>query len=305
MPIISYAVRGRFGNNLFQYFATHVLKKLLNELREKTNQTPYEFKYKNEIRPFQPYLESAPDGFVQVDDQQFLKYYSQLRNGEYPKELQGDKNIWMFGFYQFNQFLIDNLEFVKSLFSVENPDIINDQVPMNQFAYQVKVVNSPKVTGTNVSENHLYLHTRLDDFIQHGNDNNIITYQSYVKLITDIVKENQHGTKMIDSVTIVVDKVKRDFEVFYLTNLIKEISKINVTPQVKCSYHSGNMWQDFSMLYYAKNLVCSNSTFSWWAGLLGESTQNWFPDTMNYYDNQQFDKINDKTKIYKIEYWRN
>jgi predicted glycosyltransferase len=112
----------------------------------------------------------------------------------------------------------------------------------------------------------------------------------------DIKKENP----TIDTVIIVVDKVKRDFEVFYLTNLIKEISKT-----VKCSYHSGNMWQDFAMLYYAKNLVCSNSTFSWWAGLLGESTMNWFPDTMNYYDNQQFDKINDQTKVYKIDYWRN
>jgi hypothetical protein len=297
MPIISYAVRGRFGNNLFQYYATRILMKLLNEVGEKSGKKKYEFKYKNEIRPFQPHLETTPEGYVEVDDQAFLKYYAQLRNGEYPTEIK-EKNIWMFGYYQFNQFLIDNIDFVKELFSVENPDIINDQVPMNQFVYQVKVAYSPKVTDPEklVSSNSLYLHTRLDDFIQSGNNNNIITYQSYVKLIMDIKKE----IPTIDTVIIVVDKVKRDFEVFYLTNLIKEISKT-----VKCSYHSGNMWQDFAMLYYAKNLVCSNSTFSWWAGLLGESTMNWFPDTMNYYDNQQFDKINDQTQIYKIDYWRN
>ena len=294
MPIISYEIRGRFGNNLFQYYATQVLMKLLNEFDGKYEK--YEFKYRNEITSSHPDLDLTPNGYIKIEDDKFLQYYRQLKNKKYPKELRG-KNIWMFGFYQFYDFLKDNMDFVQSLFSVDNKDHINDQISMDQFAYQIKVENCPSTNNNNESENVLYLHTRLDDFLQYGHNNNIISFPSYVTLIKDsIIKENPH----IDTVIIVVDKIRRDFEAYYLTNFIKEITNI----PMKCSYHSGNMWQDFAMLYYAKNLVCSNSTFCWWAGLLGDSFQNWFPDTMKYNENQQFNKLNDKTKVFKVAYWR-
>jgi len=286
--IISYACRGRFANNLFQYYATRILQKLLNQFKD---ETPYEYKYKNEIRPFQPHLESIPEGnWIQVDDALFLELYAKLRNGEYPAVLRG-KNVWMFGYYQFDQFILDNIEYVRDLFSESSPDIINDQFAMNAFAYSVK--NSTKKP----QKEDLIVHVRLDDFVQNGANNNIISHQTMINLINKIKQENHEIKKAV----IVVDKLRRDFEVFYVTNLIRGIKLENFTVE----YTQGRkMEDDFATMMYATNLVCSNSTFSWWAGLLGTSEKNWFPDTQGYYQNQQFTRINGNSETYNIDYWK-
>ena len=290
---ISYSCRGRFGNNLFQYFATQVLLKLLNDVSQKHKiGITYVYKYKNEIRPYQPWLESTPEGWFEVTDEKFLKFYDQLKKGEYPKEIL-NKNLWMFGYYQFDQFLRENIEYVRSLFTSESSHIINDSIAMNNFAHSVKDISDSKP-----SSDELVLHLRLDDFIQSGGDNNIIAWESYIDLVKKIKVENPNLTK----ITIVVDKIKREFEGIYVQNLIKRLAMIG---GLIVSIRSGSMWSDFAYMYYGEHIILSNSTFSWWATILSDKNKlNWFPNTNGYYSNQIFNKINDNTIVYETKFWR-
>lgn len=291
--IVSYAARGRTANNLFQYFATQVLLKMLNDVSQKHKiGITYVYKYKNEIRPYQPWLESTPEGWFEVTDEKFLDFYEKLKKEEYPTEIL-NKNLWFFGYYQFDQFLRENIEYVRSLFTSESSHIINDSIAMNNFAHQVKIQ-----PFNEKQENILYTHIRLSDFIQNGHDNNIIHHESYYNLLKKIVEED----KKINTIVIVMEKITREYEGIYLQNLLKDLVKLE---GVQIMFSSGSIFQDFATLYNAKKLVLSNSTYAWFAAILSEKNEvNWLPDTLNYYSNQIFNKINDQTIQYSIKYWR-
>ena len=110
-------------------------------------------------------------------------------------------------------------------------------------------------------------------------------------MVIDDIKRNN---KDINNIVIIVDKLRRGFEMQYMDILTKFRNDIKII--------SSSMEEDFSQLYRAKNIVCSNSTFSWWAALLGNSDKNWFPNTNNYYTNQEFNRINSSTIVYQTKY---
>jgi hypothetical protein len=181
-------------------------------------------------------------------------------------------------------FLEENIDYVKQLFNSENKEKINSHIYMNVFVDKVNDCEKK------YDDNDLVIHIRLDDFIQSGINNNIIDPNTMRELIGYIKLTN----KDINNIIIIVDKLRRPFEIQYIDILTRFTNNVKII--------SSTMEDDFAQLYKAKNIVCSNSTFSWWAALLGNSDKNWFPNTNNYYSNQEFNRINSSTIIYQTKY---
>ena len=265
--IISYEIRGRFGNNLFQYYAMKIIQRLFHDL-----DIEYTYVYN-----------TKPNNCMIVGDSDFKELYKSLKNKTIPPDYK-NKNIYLYGYFQFLYFLEENIDYVKELFSEKNNEKINNNIYMNVF---VEKVNNCEKKYNN---NDLVVHIRLDDFIQSGLDNNIID-PNIMRMVIDDIKRNN---KDINNIVIIVDKLRRGFEMQYMDILTKFRNDIKII--------SSSMEEDFSQLYRAKNIVCSNSTFSWWAALLGNSDKNWFPNTNNYYTNQEFNRINSSTIVYQTKY---
>ena len=96
---------------------------------------------------------------------------------------------------------------------------------------------------------------------------------------------------------IVVDKCKSQWEIVYLRN-IDEFCK-NKGLEVK--FNCADMFDDFCKLYYAQNLISSNSTFSYLAGLLGTHKLTWCPVNSIYF-HQKISKFDENTVSIKVEY---
>ena len=61
------------------------------------------------------------------------------------------------------------------------------------------------------------------------------------------------------------------------------------------------MFDDFCKLYYAQNLMSSNSTFSYLAGLLGTHKTSWCP-VNSIYSHQKISKFDENTVSINVEY---
>lgn len=78
---------------------------------------------------------------------------------------------------------------------------------------------------------------------------------------------------------------------------IKNIKKLAGVDKINYSY-SASMIDDFLLMYNAKFLICSNSTFSWWAGYVGNSVKFLIPKRWYTFSPSNF--INQSNKIIEI-----
>lgn len=72
---------------------------------------------------------------------------------------------------------------------------------------------------------------------------------------------------------------------------LKGVEKINYS-------NSSSMIEDFLLMYNAKYLISSNSTFSWWAGYVGNSVKFLIPK--RWYTSSPSEFINESNKIVEI-----
>ena len=264
--IISFNPQGRFCNLVFQYIATKTLEYLLNCI------SPESYKYQY----------NTTDNSVVVRENTFYQIYTLVKNGAF-KQLQ--YNLFLDGFYQFDFHVIEQIDFIKSLFTKENTDSINEKVKV------CDVANAFESYVPEYTEEDLVMHLRLDDFVNEGENSFLIHPVSYINTVHEI--QEKHNFKKI---YIVVDKIRRVWEKEYVDRLLEELSEYNmeVLP-------TSDFLTDMSRIYHAKNILCSNSTFCWIPALLGKSINNWMPDR-NTCSNQNFYKINKDTKLYTVTY---
>jgi hypothetical protein len=149
--MISYSLMGRFGNNLFQYFAMKIIQKYTND--------EYVF------------LQSNMCDQVEINDANYREHYEKLVKGS--DHLKG-KNILIHGYFQFDQHLLNEKKYVVGLFSADNNDRINYDYLVSQVYDYVSHYKNPFIEGD------LVVHLRLDDFKYQGE---IIKPECYDKVI--------------------------------------------------------------------------------------------------------------------------
>jgi hypothetical protein len=260
---ISFFVSGRFGNNLFQYFATKVLGKILNK----------EYVFNGSKKPLSRGIEKINvANLTEVDDEKFNEIISNKGSS-----IEGD--IYVVGFFQTQDWITLYRDYIHSLFTEENMDRINEDYTISRI---VKHVNTIKPVRDDI----LIVHLRLDDFFHNAHNSEVIHPKSIIDEINKI--------EGINKVMFISDTLKKPWELSYVNHL---------TYSVKNSIAiSNSLLTDFGLLYKAKNIMLCRSTLGWFAGILStENKRNWFP-TNNDFKHQTVNKLNENTVVFNPEY---
>ncbi len=259
---ITFFLEGRFANNLFQYLATKILQHFL---------------------PYHSYSFNEQSNFATLfENQTFILLQDLEQNKINPSSI--NYNIQLRGFFQNSLFLLHYFPLIKNILHINNYENINKEHTVSSL---VKSIQSFRYI-TEENFNDLFIHIRLDDFSHQKNNSRVIHYNSYLNLIKDLPFTN---------IVIIRDLAKTDWERKYLKIFEEELAKINKN----VSYKECNMLEDFSKMVNCANLICSNSSYSWLAALIGIENKkliylpNITPDGQNFY------KL-PNSKTYKIEY---
>lgn len=180
---ISFFVSGRFGNNLFQYFATKVLGKILNK----------EYVFNGSKNPLS---RGVDNNLTEVDEEKFNEIISNKGS------IEGD--IYVVGFFQTQDWITLYRDYIQSLFTEENMDRINDDYTISRI---VKHVNTIKPIRDDI----LIVHLRLDDFFHNAHNSEIVHPKSIIDEINKI--------EGINKVMFISDTVKRPWELGYVNHL--------------------------------------------------------------------------------------
>lgn len=237
-------------------------KLIQNELTKKDNFVEY------------VYDTSLDNAFVINDKNYFeiLKDVSPLIN----------KNVYLDGYFQFDDHIIKNKGYINSVINSYNTENINGNIKVSFLA------NKLKENKYEFTSNDYVLHLRLDDFI---GDRIVMKPEMYI----DVISTLPEGITLI----IVVDKVKYPWEIEYVRMIHEYATKVK-NMKVNIS-GDDDMFKDFCKLYYSKNLISSNSTFSYLAGLLGYHNYTWCP-VNTIYTHQSIFKFDEKTISKLVEY---
>jgi hypothetical protein len=271
MKTVKFLVQGQFGNNLFQYFASEIIKKIYGY---------------DEVKPtFEINLEFN----TVIDDFKFKRIISAYLNGD-KVEIDTSKDILMFGFFQRSEIFLKERDYIRSLFIEDN---------MNNISNRIKIGNIVKYKSKHTimpTENDLVMHVRLAgafqwaDFIDMENK----TSQLYAP---EKLKEIIRGIKY-DKLYIVCNTPKADWEKEYLSEF----------DELKPEIITGVMGDDFDFMLKAKKFISSASTMSWMAALLGNADEIHIPYNTYYggfeSNSQSLAECRTDAKIYhNMTYW--
>lgn len=269
---ISYFVSGRFGNNLFQYFATKVLGKILNK----------EYVFNNSPTPLTRDRENNKikvPNTTEIDEEMFNHIIEKVSDNNYNDVIEG--YIYVVGFFQTQNWISLYRDFIQSLFVEENKDKINNDYTISDI---VKFVNKIKPVGDDV----LFVHLRLDDFLHNIINSEVVHPDSIIKKIKEI--------EGINRVIFVCDVVKKNWEKSYVNHLTSNVKNSIIV--------SNPLLVDFGLLYNAKNLMLCRSTLGWIACILSkENKRNWFPiNNSELFKTQTINRLNENTIVFTPDY---
>lgn len=245
MKTVKFLVQGQFGNNLFQYFASEIIKKIYGY---------------DEVKPtFEINLEFN----TVIDDAKFKKIINAYLNGD-KYEIDTSKDILMLGFFQRSEIFLKERDYVRSLFNENNMSNISNRIKIcNIIKYKTKHIIEP-------TENDLVLHVRLAgsfqwaDFIDMENKTSQLYSPAKLK---EIIKDITY-----DKLYIVCNTPKADWEKEYLSEF-DDLNPIII---------SGVLGDDFDFMLKAKKFITSASTMSWMAALLGNANELHIPYNTYY-----------------------
>lgn len=205
-----------------------------------------------------------------IGDIEYIELYNNIKENN--TIIEG--NILLNEFYQSKEWMFQERDYLISLVKIENEDRINDSYKVSDLARALLEYNNT------LSEDELIIHVRLDDYFHQGYNSDVIDPVSLMEYI---------NTLCFKSHTIVCDSIRTDWEMKYIDKLLNNIPNSKVT--------TNSLLTDFCIMYYAKNIVLSRSTFSWMGPILSHHTEkSWFPlREVRLYPNQTIDSINDRT----------
>lgn len=271
MKTVKFLVQGQFGNNLFQYFASEIIKKIYGY---------------DEVKPtFEINLEFN----TVIDDAKFKRIITAYLNGD-RYEIDTSKDILMFGFFQRSEIFLKERDYLRSLFVEDNMNNISNRIKIgNIIKYKTKHTIEP-------TENDLVLHVRLAgsfqwaDFIDMENR----TSQLYdPEQLKDIIRSIKY-----DKLYIVCNTPKADWEKEYL----REFDDLNPT------IISGVLGDDFDFMLKAKKFITSASTMAWMAAFFGNADELHIPYNTYYggfqSNSQSLAECSSTSKVYHgMKYW--
>jgi hypothetical protein len=184
---ISYQLGGRFGNNLFQYFACKVIGKYTNK------QYIYNTRFDKVF-----------------GDLEFKDLYEKCVNNK--SCIDGD--IYLNGFFQMDFWLIKEKEFLYSLLSGDNEDRINDNYTIKDI---VNALNNITIEHLDLitEPSSLVVHIRLDDFYHQGYNSEVISASFLKEYINSVMIDNN-----INKCIYIVDTLKEPWERDYMDILL-------------------------------------------------------------------------------------
>lgn len=183
MKTVHFLIQGQFGNNLFQYFAAEIIKKIYGY--DKVNPTFYINLEFNTI----------------IEDDKFKRVIDAYMNG-HKYELDTTKDILMMGFFQRSEIFLFERDYIRSLFNETNMNNISNRIKIgNIVKYETKYTIQPQ-------ENDLVIHIRLEDFWD-GTNSQIYNPDDLKKIIKDITYETLY---------IVCSEPKTEWEKEYVNN---------------------------------------------------------------------------------------
>lgn len=192
-----------------------------------------------------------------------------------------NRNVYLDGYFQFDEHIIKNKGYINATINSYNNENINDNIKVSYL--------SNKLRDNNYDFKDEYvLHLRLDDFI---GDRIVMRPDMYIDVISSL--------KYVSQLIIVVDKLKHTWENEYVRMIHEYATKVK-NMYVTISSDE-DMFRDFCKLYYAPNLISSNSTFSYLAGLLGTHKYTWCP-VNTIYSHQHISKFDENTVSKEVDY---
>lgn len=270
--IINYHAQGRLGNNVFQYIAIKVIQKLVKELNIECN---YQFMSKDEANTRK---------FSWFSEFNFKQLYTILSSND-PQKIIFLKPFlecnWFFdGFYQFDYHIRDNLPYIRTLFTEDNEERINDSYRMCDI---VKGINKYNIS---FKDNDIVTHVRLDDF---KNGGIIMDHKSVCHVIKVM--------SSVNDIYAVCDKLRSSFEIKYMKDFKGQVNYKLISNE--------DMFKDLAYLMKAPILVSNNSTFCWLAVIFGDHKRVYIPKNLGLNPPQHFEKIRDDDIVYDWEVLKN
>jgi hypothetical protein len=183
MKTVYFLVQGPFSNNLFQYFASEIVKKIYNY---------------DEVKPtFTINLEFN----TVIEDNTFKQIINEdIKGSKY--EIDTSKDILMWGYFQRSEIFKQYNDYVKSLFNENNTNNISNRIKIcNIYKYISKQTEQP-------GSNDLTVHLSLDSLYDKDNNKSQIFVPDEVK---KIIKQIPH-----EKLFIVTDKPENKWSQEYL-----------------------------------------------------------------------------------------
>lgn len=151
----TFNIHGRFGNNLFQYFASKIITKI-----------------------YQDIIPIGNDVFV-IDDpiyKELCEYY--ILNNK-PKEIKNCRMIVLDGYFQYGDILNYFYDYISSLITEDNDEYISTGIKVKDLLQTVPV-----------NKNDLVIHVRLDDYMHERSNCEIVHYDYYTSVIENTKYDN-------------------------------------------------------------------------------------------------------------------
>lgn len=233
---ISYEIWGRFGNNLFQYFACKVI----------ANYTNKNYIYRKQ------FFDS--NDLTIITDDNFIEIYENLRKNN--NVING--NISLRGYFQRTDWFLQEKKYISSLLTEDNKDRFNDQ-------YTIKDIVDVLKDGINyLNDKTLTVHIRLDDFYHSGYDSEISEPDLLKDYILNIMKD-------YDKCIFIVDKLREKWEYDYMDILLSipnsTIKNNDILTDFSILYHSPNLMLSKSTFSWI-SCLCSTYNKNVWYPIL-------------------------------------
>lgn len=131
----------------------------------------------------------------------------------------------------------------------------------------IDLLNLPDVNKSFMEEQNVAFHIRRGDYISYSHIYNVCNTDYFNKQFKTF--KNHQINVFTDSANIICEEFKNENFNLIITN---------------------SELEDLTLMSLHTNIVCSNSSFSWWASLLGKRKDNiivpnrWFNNLQNHYD---------------------
>lgn len=182
--IVYFRSSGRFTNNLFQYFAAQIVRKILK----------YDFVALDTSKS-----ELVKNSCYIIDDKKF----KQIHSDDFIASIDTSKNIYLDGYFQRSEIFTYYRDYIKSLIHENNKDRFGIF-----YNYRICDLVLPVENSKSPGKNDLVMHIRLDDFL---GDLQIFD----PNLLKEIISKIQY-----DELYIVCDKLKQEWEYKYMAHFL-------------------------------------------------------------------------------------